>query len=33
MKDISSYIPISKTKSELLDIIRRLESVDDQSLA
>ena len=29
MKDISTYIPISKAKSELLDIIRRLESVDD----
>ena len=27
MKDISTYIPISKAKSELLDIIRRLESV------
>ena len=29
MKDIFTYIPISKAKSELLDIIRRLESVDD----
>jgi prevent-host-death family protein len=29
MKDIATYIPISKAKSELLDIIRRLESVDD----
>ncbi len=29
MKDISTYIPISKAKSELLDIIRRLESVED----
>jgi len=29
MKDISTYIPISKAKSELLDIIRRLENVDD----
>jgi antitoxin YefM len=29
MKDISKYIPISKAKSELLDIIRRLESIDD----
>jgi antitoxin YefM len=29
MKDISAYIPITKAKSELLDIIRRLESVDD----
>jgi antitoxin YefM len=29
MKDISTYIPISKAKSDLLDIIRRLESVED----
>ena len=29
MKDIFTYIPISKAKSELLDIIRRLESVND----
>ena len=29
MKDIITYIPISKAKSELLDIIRRLENVDD----
>jgi antitoxin YefM len=29
MKDISTYIPITKAKSELLDIIRRLESVED----
>lgn len=29
MKDIFTYIPISKAKSELLDIIRRLESIDD----
>ena len=29
MKEISTYIPISKAKSELLGIIRRLESVDD----
>jgi antitoxin YefM len=29
MKDISTYITISKAKSELLDIIRRLESIDD----
>ena len=29
MKAIFTYIPISKAKSELLDIIRRLESVDD----
>ncbi len=29
MKDISTYIPISRAKSQLLDIIRRLESVDD----
>jgi antitoxin YefM len=29
MKDISTYIPISKAKADLLDIIRRLENVDD----
>ena len=29
MKDISTYIPISKAKSDLLDIIRRPESVED----
>jgi prevent-host-death family protein len=29
MKDISTYIPITKAKSELVDIIRRLESVED----
>jgi antitoxin YefM len=29
MKDISTYIPISKAKSELLEIIRRLENVED----
>ena len=29
MKDISAYIPVTRAKSELLDIIRRLESVDD----
>jgi len=29
MKDISTYIPISKAKTDLLDIIRRLESVED----
>jgi antitoxin YefM len=29
MKDISTYIPISKAKRDLLDIIRRLESVED----
>jgi antitoxin YefM len=29
MKDISTYIPISKAKTDLLHIIRRLESVDD----
>jgi antitoxin YefM len=29
MKEIATYIPISKAKSELLDIIRRLESVED----
>ena len=29
MKDISTYIPISKAKSNLLQIIRRLESVED----
>jgi antitoxin YefM len=29
MKDISTYIPISKAKSDLLDIIRKLESVED----
>ena len=29
MKEILTYIPISKAKSELLDIIRRLENVDD----
>ena len=29
MKNISTYIPVSKAKSELLDIIRRLESADD----
>jgi len=29
MKDISAYIPVTKAKSELLDIIRRLETVDD----
>jgi antitoxin YefM len=29
MKDISTFIPISKAKTDLLDIIRRLESVDD----
>jgi antitoxin YefM len=29
MKDVSTYIPISKAKSDLLDIIRRLESVED----
>ena len=29
MKDISTYIPISKAKGKLLDIIHRLESVDD----
>jgi len=29
MRDISTYIPISKAKSDLLDIIRRLESVED----
>lgn len=28
MKDIAAFIPISKAKSELLDIIRRLESED-----
>jgi antitoxin YefM len=29
MKDISTYIPISKAKSDLLEIIRRLENVED----
>ena len=29
MKDISTYIPISKAKTDLLNIIRRLESLDD----
>jgi antitoxin YefM len=29
MKDISTYIPISKAKADLLDIIRRLENVED----
>jgi antitoxin YefM len=29
MKDISTYIPISKAKADLLDIIRRLEDLDD----
>ena len=29
MKDISTYIPISKAKSDLLEIIRRLENVQD----
>jgi antitoxin YefM len=29
MKDISTYIPISKAKADLLDIIRRLENLDD----
>ena len=29
MKDISTYVPITKAKSELLDIIRRLENVED----
>lgn len=29
MKDISTYVPISKAKSDLLEIIRRLESVED----
>ena len=29
MKDISTFIAISKAKSDLLDIIRRLESVED----
>jgi antitoxin YefM len=29
MKDISTYIPISKAKADLLDIIRRLENFDD----
>ncbi|MEX0802920.1 MAG: type II toxin-antitoxin system Phd/YefM family antitoxin [Candidatus Binatia bacterium] len=29
MKDISTYIPISKAKTDLLEIIRRLESVED----
>jgi antitoxin YefM len=29
MKDISTYIPISKAKSDLLEIIRRLENVGD----
>jgi antitoxin YefM len=26
MKDISSYVPVSKAKSDLLEIIRRLET-------
>ena len=29
MKDISTYIPISRAKSDLLEIIRRLENVED----
>ena len=29
MKEISTYIPISKAKSDLLEIIRRLENVED----
>jgi antitoxin YefM len=29
MKDIFTYIPISKAKSDLLEIIRRLENVED----
>jgi len=29
VKDISTYIPISKAKADLLDIIRRLENFDD----
>jgi antitoxin YefM len=29
MKDMSTYIPISKAKSDLLEIIRRLENVED----
>jgi antitoxin YefM len=29
MKYISTYIPISKAKSDLLEIIRRLENVED----
>jgi antitoxin YefM len=29
MKDISTYIPISKAKSDLLDIVRRLASTED----
>jgi prevent-host-death family protein len=29
MKEISTYIPISKSKSDLLEIIRRLENVED----
>jgi antitoxin YefM len=29
MKDVSTYIPITKAKTELLDIIRRLKEVED----
>jgi antitoxin YefM len=29
MKEISTYIPISKAKSDLLEILRRLENVED----
>lgn len=29
MKDISTSIPISRAKSDLLEIIRRLENVED----
>jgi antitoxin YefM len=29
MKDIFTYIPISNAKSDLLEIIRRLENVED----
>ena len=29
MIEISTYIPISKAKSDLLEIIRRLENVED----
>ena len=29
MKGISTYIPISRAKSDLLEIIRRLENVED----
>jgi prevent-host-death family protein len=29
MKDISTYSPISKAKGDLLEIIRRLEDVED----